>query len=63
MVGITLSEPRARFAQHRAARARVGDRVEIRAMAYRQLTGERFDAVARVGMVERVGSVEIDRYA
>ena len=29
-VGITLSEPQARFAQHRAARAGVADRVEIR---------------------------------
>ena len=32
-------------------------------MDYRQLTGERFDAVASIGMVEHVGSVEIDRYA
>jgi cyclopropane-fatty-acyl-phospholipid synthase len=37
--------------------------VEIRVMDYRQLTGERFDAVASIGMVEHVGSVEIDRYA
>ena len=32
-------------------------------MGYCQLTGERFDAVASIGMVEHVGSVEIDRYA
>ena len=63
MVGITLSEPQPRFAQHRAARAGVADRVEIRVMDYRQLTGERFDAVASIGMVEDVGSVQIDRYA
>ena len=63
VVGITLSEPQARFAQHRAARAGVADRVEIRVMDYRQLTGARFDAVASIGMVERVGRVEIDRYA
>ena len=63
MVGITLSEPQAHFAQHRAARAGVADGVEIRAMGYCQLTGERFDAVASIGMVEHVGSVEIDRYA
>jgi cyclopropane-fatty-acyl-phospholipid synthase len=62
LVGITRSEPHARFAQHRAARAGVADRVEIRAMGYCQLTGERFDAVASIGMVEHVGSVEIDRY-
>jgi cyclopropane-fatty-acyl-phospholipid synthase len=63
VAGITLSEPQARFAQHRAAREGVADRVEIRVMDYRQLTGERFDAVARIGMVEHVGSVQIDRYA
>lgn len=63
LVGITRSEPQARFAQHRAARAGIADRVEIRAMGYCQLTGERFDAVASIGMVEHVGSVEIDRYA
>jgi cyclopropane-fatty-acyl-phospholipid synthase len=32
-------------------------------MDYRQLTGERFDAVASIGMVGHVGSVQIDRYA
>jgi cyclopropane-fatty-acyl-phospholipid synthase len=60
MVGITLSEPQARFAQHRAAQEGVADRVEIRVMDYRQLTGERFDAVVSIGMVEHVGSVQID---
>jgi cyclopropane-fatty-acyl-phospholipid synthase len=63
MVGITLSEPQARFAQHRAAQEGVADRVEIRVMDYRQLTGERFDAVVSIGMVEHVGSVQIDLYA
>ena len=60
VVGITLSEPQARFAQQRATREGVADRVEIRVMDYRQLTGERFDAVASIGMVEHVGSVQID---
>jgi cyclopropane-fatty-acyl-phospholipid synthase len=63
VVGITLSEPQARFARARAAREGVGDRVEIRVMDYRELTGERFDAVASIGMVEHVGSVQIDLYA
>jgi cyclopropane-fatty-acyl-phospholipid synthase len=63
VVGITLSEPQARFARQRAAREGVADRVEIRVMDYRELTGERFDAVASIGMVEHVGSVQIDRYA
>jgi cyclopropane-fatty-acyl-phospholipid synthase len=63
VVGITLSEPQARFARERAAREGVADTVEIRVMDYRQLTGERFDAVASIGMVEHVGSVQIDLYA
>jgi cyclopropane-fatty-acyl-phospholipid synthase len=63
VVGITLSEPQARFARQRAAQEGVADRVEIRVMDYRELTGERFDAVASIGMVEHVGSVQIDRYA
>jgi cyclopropane-fatty-acyl-phospholipid synthase len=63
VVGITLSESQARFARERAAREGVADRVEIRVMDYRQLTGERFDAVASIGMVEHVGSVRIDLYA
>jgi cyclopropane-fatty-acyl-phospholipid synthase len=63
VVGITLSEPQARFARARAARDGVAGRVEIRVMDYRELTGERFDAVASIGMVEHVGSVQIDLYA
>jgi cyclopropane-fatty-acyl-phospholipid synthase len=63
VVGITLSEPQARFARERAAQEGVADRVEIRVMDYRQLIGERFDAVASIGMVEHVGSVQIDLYA
>jgi cyclopropane-fatty-acyl-phospholipid synthase len=63
VVGITLSEPQARFARDRAAREGVADRVEIRVIDYRQLIGERFDAIASVGMVEHVGSAQIDRYA
>jgi cyclopropane-fatty-acyl-phospholipid synthase len=63
VVGITLSEPQARVARQRAERAGVGDRVEIRVMDYRDLAGERFDAVASIGMVEHVGAENIDLYA
>ena len=62
-VGITLSEPQARLARERAAREGVADRVDIRVMDYRELTGERFDAVASIGMVEHVGNAQIDVYA
>ena len=63
VTGITLSEPQAAEARRRAQEAGVGDRVEIRVMDYRELRGERFDAIASIGMVEHVGDVNIDAYA
>jgi len=63
VTGITLSEPQAVGARRRAQETGVGDRVEIRVMDYRELRGERFDAIASIGMVEHVGDVNIDAYA
>jgi cyclopropane-fatty-acyl-phospholipid synthase len=64
VTGITLSEPQARLARERAAAAGVGDRVDIRVMDYRDLpSGEPFDAIASIGMVEHVGAAQIDVYA
>src|SRR3954453_20113125 len=63
VTGITLYEPQARLARERAAAAGVGDRVDIRVADYRDPTHERFDAVARIGMVEHVGEEQIDCYA
>ena len=63
VVGITLSEPQARLARRRAAEAGVGDRVEIQVADYRELGQGAFDAVASIGMVEHVGSEQIDAYA
>jgi cyclopropane-fatty-acyl-phospholipid synthase len=63
VTGITLSEPQAEGARRRAEEAGVGDRVEIRVLDYRELHGETFDAIASIGMVEHVGSVNIDPYA
>ena len=37
--------------------------MEIRLADYRDLAGERFDAIASIGMVEHVGSTQIDDYA
>src|SRR5690606_15600400 len=56
VVGITLSPPQAEEARRRAEEAGVADRVEIRVADYRDLAGERFDAIASIGMVEHVGS-------
>jgi cyclopropane-fatty-acyl-phospholipid synthase len=63
VTGITLSEPQAARARARAAEHGVADRVEIRVMDYRELRGERFDAIASIGMVEHVGAANIDAYA
>src|SRR3954447_20593201 len=63
VTGITLSEPQARLARERAAAAGVADKVDIRVMDYREIKGETFDAIASIGMVEHVGSVNIDLYA
>ncbi len=63
VVGITLSAPQAEKARQRAEEAGVADRVEIRVMDYRDLAGERFDAIASIGMVEHVGASQIDVYA
>jgi cyclopropane-fatty-acyl-phospholipid synthase len=63
VVGITLSPPQAERARRRAEAVGVADRVEIRVMDYRDLAGERFDAIASIGMVEHVGEEQIDVYA
>ena len=63
VTGITLSPPQAEEARRRAEAAGVGDRIEIRVMDYRDLAGERFDAIASIGMVEHVGEEQIDVYA
>lgn len=63
VVGITLSEPQAALARERVRDAGLEDRVSIRVQDYRDLDGERFDAVASIGMVEHVGASRIDLYA
>jgi cyclopropane-fatty-acyl-phospholipid synthase len=62
-VGITLSPAQAELARRRVAEAGLQDRVEIRIADYRDLRGERFDAIASIGMVEHVGASQIDIYA
>ncbi len=62
-VGITLSPNQVELARRRVAKAGLSDQVEIRLGDYRDLTGERFDAIASIGMVEHVGANQIDEYA
>jgi cyclopropane-fatty-acyl-phospholipid synthase len=63
VVGITLSEPQAAEARRRVAERGLADRVEIRVADYRELEPASFDAIASIGMVEHVGSNQIDVYA
>lgn len=63
VTGITLSEPQAELARQRAKDAGVGDQVDIKVMDWRELRAEPFDAIASIGMVEHVGSGNIDNYA
>jgi cyclopropane-fatty-acyl-phospholipid synthase len=63
VLGITLSEPQATEARRRVAEQGLEDSVEIRVADYRELQAEPFDAIASIGMVEHVGSNQIDVYA
>jgi cyclopropane-fatty-acyl-phospholipid synthase len=63
VVGITLSEPQADFARARAEDAGLSGQVEFRVMDYRDVAGERFDAITSIGMIEHVGDNKIDEYA
>jgi cyclopropane fatty-acyl-phospholipid synthase-like methyltransferase len=64
VLGITLSEPQARWRASASPPPGSTDQVEIRVADYRELAGRvRFDAIASIGMVEHVGSVQIDDYA
>jgi cyclopropane-fatty-acyl-phospholipid synthase len=62
VTGITLSEGQAALARERVADAGLADRIEIRLQDYRDLADEPFDAISSIGMVEHVGSNQIDEY-
>ena len=61
--GVTLSEPQAERARRRAEEAGVGDRVDVQVMDWRDLAGKPFDKIASIGMVEHMGSANIDAFA
>ena len=63
VVGITLSEPQAELARRRVAERGLSDRIDIRVQDYREIDDGPFDAVSSIGMVEHVGSNQIDAYA
>jgi cyclopropane-fatty-acyl-phospholipid synthase len=63
VLGITLSPPQAELATERAEGAGLGDLVTFQVRDYRDMRGERFDAVSSIGMIEHVGEPQIDEYA
>jgi cyclopropane-fatty-acyl-phospholipid synthase len=63
VLGVTLSEPQAELARARTHEAGLSDQIEIRVADYRELAGEKFDAITSIGMVEHVGEERIDLYA
>jgi len=62
VLGITLSPPQAELARERAKEAGVDDKVQFEVRDYRELPQQEFDAVSSIGMVEHVGSRNIDAY-
>lgn len=62
VVGVTISDEQVTLARERVAAAGLADRVEIRRQDYRELGGERFDAISSVGMFEHVGSRRMAEY-
>ncbi len=62
VVGVTLSAPQAELAGLRVKEAGLDGQVEIRLQDYRDLRGERFDAISSIGMFEHVGAEKMRAY-
>jgi len=62
VVGVTISEQQAGLARRRVQEAGLADLVEVRLQDYRDVVGERFDAVSSVGMFEHVGVERMGEY-
>jgi cyclopropane-fatty-acyl-phospholipid synthase len=62
VLGITLSEPQAQFAGERAAELGLERQVRFEVADYRELSGQRFDKIASVGMFEHVGQAQLTDY-
>jgi cyclopropane-fatty-acyl-phospholipid synthase len=62
VVGVALSSEQVELAQQRVKAAGLDDRIEIRLQDYRELRGERFDAISSIGMFEHVGTSAMGRY-
>ncbi|MBA2579684.1 MAG: class I SAM-dependent methyltransferase [Thermoleophilaceae bacterium] len=63
VLGVTISERQAELGRKRVREEGLENDVEIRLADYRDLAGERFDAIASIGMIEHVGGSQVDAYA
>ncbi|WP_216209604.1 SAM-dependent methyltransferase [Amycolatopsis aidingensis] len=61
--GVTLSARQAEYARRRAGELGLADRVEVHLTDYRDLDGDRYDAVASIEMGEHVGAANYPMYA
>lgn len=62
VVGVALSTEQVELARERVKEAGLDDRIEIRLQDYRELRGERFDAISSIGMFEHVGTSAMGGY-
>jgi len=62
VVGVTISHEQASYARQAARQAGLDGSVEIRLQDYRDLRGERFDAISSIGMFEHVGRRRMAEY-
>jgi cyclopropane-fatty-acyl-phospholipid synthase len=62
VLGITLSENQATYANFQIARAGLGDRASVKLQDYRDLAADSFDKIVSVGMFEHVGRSHLPEY-
>jgi cyclopropane-fatty-acyl-phospholipid synthase len=62
VVGVALSREQVDEAKRRVTEAGLDAQVEIRLQDYRDLYGEKFDAISSIGMFEHVGATRMTRY-
>ena len=62
VLGVTLSDPQARYARERAAELGLSRRARFEVADYRELSGRRFHRIASVGMFEHVGHAQLSEY-
>jgi cyclopropane-fatty-acyl-phospholipid synthase len=62
VVGVTLSEAQSDEARRRVREAGLDAKIEIRLQDFRDIRGERFDAISSIGMFEHVGRESVEAY-